>query len=88
MERRYAIIVEWAEGNYSAYALDVPGCIATGNTVEEVTELMREALALHYEATAEAGEPIPEPTTHVAMVDVPDAAEVHRRYAPPAASAS
>ena len=42
---------------------------------------MREALALHFEATAEAGERVPESTTRLAMVDVPDAAEVHRRYA-------
>ena len=81
MKRRYAIVIERAETNYSAYAPDVPGCVATGDTVEEVTDLMREALALHFEATAEAGEPVPESTTRVAMVDVPDAAEVHRRYA-------
>ena len=86
MRRRYAIVIERAETNYSAYAPDVPGCVATGDTVEEVTELMREALALHFEATADAGEPVPESTTRVAMVDVPDAAEVHRRYATPAAS--
>ncbi len=41
MKRRYAIVIEWAETNYSAYAPDVPGCVATGDTVEEVTELMR-----------------------------------------------
>ena len=81
MKRRCAIVVEWAETNYSAYAPYVPGCVATGDTVEEVTQLMREVRALHFESTAEAGEPIPEPTTRVAMVDVPDAAEVHRRYA-------
>ena len=78
---KYALIIEAGERNYSAYVPDLPGCIATGDTVEEVIELMCEALALHFEATAEAGEPIPAPMTRVAMVDVPDAAEVHRRYA-------
>ncbi len=44
---RYAIVIEWADDNYSAYALDVPGCIATGATVKEVEHELREAIRFH-----------------------------------------
>ncbi|MGI8689583.1 MAG: type II toxin-antitoxin system HicB family antitoxin [Thermomicrobiales bacterium] len=72
---RYAIIIEKAANNYSAYALDVPGCIATGATVEETVQQMREALASHFELMREDGDPVPEPETNVAYVDVPDSYE-------------
>lgn len=64
----YAVVVEWADGNYSAYAPDLPGCVATGDTIEETIALMREAMALHIEVTREYGEAIPEPRARVAMV--------------------
>ena len=66
---RYAVVIEWGEHNYSAYVPDLPGCIATGKTVEEVTQLIREAIALHLEGLREDGGPIPEPTTLGAYVD-------------------
>ena len=66
---RYAVVIEWGEHNYSAYVPDLPGCIATGRTVEEVTQLIREAIALHLEGLREDGDPIPEPTTLCAYVD-------------------
>ena len=66
---RYAVVIEWGEHNYSAYVPDLPGCIATGKTVEEVTQLIREAIALHLEGLREDGDPIPEPTTLCAYVD-------------------
>jgi predicted RNase H-like HicB family nuclease len=68
---RYAIAIEAGEHNYSAYVLDVPGCVATGSTIEEVIGEMRDALAAHLAVTAEYGEPIPQPTTLVEYVDVP-----------------
>jgi predicted RNase H-like HicB family nuclease len=70
MKRAYAIVIEWAETNYSAYAPDVLGCIATGSTVEETIATMREALAFHFEGMQQHGEEIPEPRTHVATVEV------------------
>jgi predicted RNase H-like HicB family nuclease len=71
-ERRYLIVIEGAEGeNYSAYAPDLPGCVATGATIEEVEHAMQDAIAFHLEGLREAGEPIPEPSDlTTAYVDV------------------
>lgn len=55
----YLVIVERAHHNYSAYAPDLPGCVATGNTQEETLELMREAVSFHLEGLREDGQPIP-----------------------------
>ena len=60
---RYAMIIETGERNYSAYLPDLPGCSATGKTVEEVRKRMREAIELHLAGMREDGLPIPEPTT-------------------------
>ncbi len=59
---RYLVVIEKSLRNYSAYSPDVPGCIATGRTLDETTRNMREALEGHLEVMAEYGEPIPEPT--------------------------
>jgi predicted RNase H-like HicB family nuclease len=67
---RYAIVIEKAEGNYSAYVPDLPGCVATGTTVEEVESEMREAIAFHVEGLREDGLPIPAPVSLVEYVDV------------------
>ena len=62
-QRRYLIVIEGAEGaNYSAYAPDLPGCVATGATREALEREMRDAIALHIEGLRDAGEPIPEPS--------------------------
>lgn len=58
---RYAMIIESGERNYSAYLPQLPGCVATGNTIEEVTERMREAIELHLAGMREDGRPIPGP---------------------------
>ena len=68
---RYAIVIEPGEKNYSAYVPDVPGCVATGTTVEEATAEIRDALAAHLAVTTEYGESVPQPTTLVTYVDVP-----------------
>ena len=68
--RRYAVVIEKAPGNYSAYVPDLPGCVATGATVEEVEREIREANEFHLEGLRDAGEPIPEPTSRMAYIDV------------------
>ena len=60
---KYAIVIEKAEGNYSAYAPDLPGCVAVGDTLEEVEEAMREAMEFHLDGMQQEGLPIPEPTS-------------------------
>ncbi|MBW4596746.1 MAG: type II toxin-antitoxin system HicB family antitoxin [Scytonema sp. RU_4_4] len=60
---RYAIVIEKATNNYSAYVPDLPGCVATGLTIEETEEQIKEAIAFHLEGLREEGLPIPEPTT-------------------------
>jgi predicted RNase H-like HicB family nuclease len=67
---RYAIVIEHAESNLSAYVPDLPGLISTGQTVEEVLRNMREAIALHLEGIREDGLPIPEPNSSVEYVEV------------------
>lgn len=61
--RRYGIVIEKANGNYSAYAPDLPGCVATGATVEETEREMRDAIRFHLEGLREDGQPVPEPTS-------------------------
>jgi predicted RNase H-like HicB family nuclease len=60
---RYAMIIETGKRNYSAYLPDLPGCVATGKTLDEVRERMREAIELHLAGLREDGLPIPQPTT-------------------------
>lgn len=68
---RYAIVIEKAEHNYCAYVPDLPGCIATGATVEQVKAEIREAIELHIEGMREDGLPIPAPTSAADYVDAP-----------------
>ena len=67
---RYAIVIEKAEGNFSAYVPDLPGCIATGATVEETESQIREAIEFHLSGLREDGTPIPQPSSHVEYVEV------------------
>ena len=57
---RFLIVVERAEGNYSAYSPDLPGCIATGDTREEAEQNMYEAMKMHVDGLIEDGLPVPE----------------------------
>ena len=68
--RRYAIVVESAGSNLAAYVPDLPGCVATGASVEEVNRLIREAIELHLEGLEEDGLPIPEPSSRVEYIEV------------------
>lgn len=67
---RYAIVIEKAEGNYSAYVPDLPGCIATGGTVNEVESEIREAISFHLDGMREDGIPVPEPSSQVEYIDI------------------
>jgi len=67
---KYAIVIERAENNYSAYVPDLPGCIATGQTIEEVEQQIREAIEFHLDGMKADGEPIPPPSSQVEYVDV------------------
>jgi predicted RNase H-like HicB family nuclease len=71
-ERRYLIVIEGGnDANYSAYAPDLPGCVATGATLEQCEREMGEAIAFHIEGLRESGQPIPEPSRVTATyVDV------------------
>lgn len=67
---RYAVVIEQAEGNFSAYVPDLPGCVATGQTHEEVEQQIREAIAFHLEGMREDGLPIPPPITRAEYVEI------------------
>jgi predicted RNase H-like HicB family nuclease len=67
---RYTIIIEKAEGNYSAYCPDLSGCIATGRTEEETIHRMKEAIEFHIEGLQEEKASIPAPSTKAVSVDV------------------
>jgi predicted RNase H-like HicB family nuclease len=60
---RYAMIIEKGERNFSAYVPDLPGCVSTGKTLDEVKRRMSEAVELHLRGMREDGLPIPEPTS-------------------------
>jgi predicted RNase H-like HicB family nuclease len=62
---RYAFVIERADGNYSAYVPDLPGCVATGATVAEVEAEIRDAVAFHLEGMREDGLAIPSPASQV-----------------------
>jgi predicted RNase H-like HicB family nuclease len=59
----YLVVIERAEGNYSAYSPDLPGCVATGLTREETLRRMREAISIHLKGLRDDGEPIPDPSS-------------------------
>jgi predicted RNase H-like HicB family nuclease len=66
---RYAVVIEKANGNYSAYVPDLPGCIATGDTVASVEREIRDAIRFHIEGLKEDGLPVPEPTSIAEYVE-------------------
>ena len=67
---RYAIVIEKGESNYSAYVPDLPGCVATGATVEEAESHIREAIEFHLEGMREDGVSIPAAVSKVEYVDI------------------
>lgn len=67
---RYAIVVEKAGNNYSAYVPDLPGCVATGATVEETEREIGAAIKFHIEGLIEDGLPVPQPASIVEYLEV------------------
>ena len=67
---RYAIVIEQTDENYSAYVLDLPGCVATGATVAEVEQLIREAIEFHLQGMRLDGQAVPLPSSRVDYVEV------------------
>ena len=66
----YAVVIEQAENNYSAYVVDLPGCVATGATLEEVEQRIREALEFHLDGMRQDGLPLPVPSSRVEYINV------------------
>ena len=67
---RYTIVIEQSPQNYAAYAPDLPGCVATGTTRDEVVAEIRRAIEFHIESLREHGEPVPPPRCTAVVVDV------------------
>ena len=67
---RYAIVIEKADGNYSAYVPDLPGCVATGANVADVGKEIRNAIRIHIDGLKEDGQPVPAPTSIADYVEV------------------
>lgn len=67
---RYAIVIEKGEGNFSAYVPDLPGCVATGDSVVEAEREIRDAIAFHLDGLREDGMPVPAPASVVEYVEV------------------
>jgi predicted RNase H-like HicB family nuclease len=70
MFMRYLVIVEKGPSSYGAHVPDLPGCIAAGETKEEVLSLIREAIEFHLEDLKQEGQPIPSPTSTSELVEV------------------
>jgi predicted RNase H-like HicB family nuclease len=70
MPMRYAIVIEKAASNYSAYVPDLPGCVATGRTVEETESMIREAIEFHLEGLRADNLPVPDASSRVDYVEV------------------
>ena len=67
---KYLVIFEKSNDNYSAYSPDIPGCIATGKTRNEVEKNIKQAISFHIEGLVEDGLPIPEPASFTEYVEV------------------
>ena len=67
---KYAVVIEKTPQNYSAYVPDLPGCVATGGTLEQVIQNIQGAIAFHLEGMREEGISIPEPQASTVLVEV------------------
>ncbi len=66
---KYAVVYEKTERNFSAYVLDLPGCVATGETRRDVERRIRDAIAFHVEGLRRGGEPVPKATAWTGLVE-------------------
>jgi predicted RNase H-like HicB family nuclease len=69
--KKYLIVVEQTQTGFSAFSPDLPGCVSTGHTREDVEQNMREAIAFHLDGLREDGQAVPEPHTYSAYVELP-----------------
>jgi predicted RNase H-like HicB family nuclease len=69
--KRYLIVIEPTQTGFAAYWTDLPGCVSTGRTREDVEQNMREAIAFHLDGLREGGQTVPEPQTYSAYVELP-----------------
>ena len=67
---KYTVVIERTSGDLAAYVPDLPGCVATGDTQEELLEEIREAIGVHIESLRDHGEPIPDALCTAAVVEV------------------
>ena len=67
---KYTVVFEGTPNNWSAYVPDLPGCISTGKTREEVERMIKEAIEFHLEGMAADDDPLPEITTYAKEIDV------------------
>lgn len=67
---KYLIVIESTESGYAAYSPDLPGCVATGRTAEEVKHNMREAVGMHVEGLQQEGVPVPRPSSQADYVEI------------------
>jgi predicted RNase H-like HicB family nuclease len=67
---RYLVVVEQGTTSFGAYVPDLPGCVAAGETREEVLALIREAIEFHIEGLREEGEPVPSPSSTSAVIEI------------------
>jgi predicted RNase H-like HicB family nuclease len=67
---RYVVVYEKTPDGWSAYVPDLPGCVAAGDSRDEVEALIREAVAMHIEALREEGSPVPQPGSWTSLVEV------------------
>ena len=67
---KYVVVIEKAEGNYSAYVPDLPGCVAVGDTIDECETSIQEAIEFHIRGLREDGIDVPEPTSILKEVEV------------------
>ena len=69
--KKYLIVIEKTASGFSAYSPDLPGCVSTGHSREEVEKNMREAIAFHLDGLREEGQPVPEPESYSAYIELP-----------------
>ena len=67
---RYMVVIEHGESSWGAHVPDLPGCVAVGETRDEVVRLIREAIVLHIDGLRQDGLPVPKPSSEGAFVDV------------------
>jgi predicted RNase H-like HicB family nuclease len=67
---KFLIVIEETATGFSAYSPDIPGCISTGSTRDEVERNMREAITFHLDGLRDEGQPLPKPSSSAAYVDV------------------